>query len=244
MLFSAASQHTQIYIYTMHADALTCGDRAVGGWVKSVEWAADRRPCALLTDWRVKGADSTSCWRKDTNRHKKKKKKEKVKLGSIIISSEWKVLGIITTQMEYSKRHTISRTATIMSYSTLLWAKKRLKIMRRESGCCVLSSIPLTGQGKFLFLVAIRTDRMVGVVRVQNSRAIMWNILWERGWGSLCCCDCQSDGKELTSLLLRPAAHCFYTQQDSQSPQLFRRNKVEKCSNISYLNQLFVHVMY
>lgn len=174
---------------------------------------------------------------------KKKKKKEKVKLGSIIISSEWKVLGIITTQMEYSKRHTISRTATIMSYSTLLWAKKRLKIMRRESGCCVLSSIPLTGQGKFLFLVAIRTDRMVGVVRVQNSRAIMWNILWERGWGSLCCCDCQSDGKELTSLLLRPAAHCFYTQQDSQSPQLFRRNKVEKCSNISYLNQLFVHVM-
>lgn len=53
----------------MHADTLTCGDRAVGGWVKSVEWAADRRPCALLTVWRVKGADSTSCWRKDTNRH-------------------------------------------------------------------------------------------------------------------------------------------------------------------------------
>lgn len=34
----------------MHKDALTCGDRAVGGWVKSLEWAADRKPCALLTD--------------------------------------------------------------------------------------------------------------------------------------------------------------------------------------------------
>lgn len=57
-----------LYIQThMRADTLTCGDRAVGGWVKSVEWAADRRPCALLTVWRVKGADSTSCWGKDTN---------------------------------------------------------------------------------------------------------------------------------------------------------------------------------
>lgn len=49
---------------------LTCGDRAVGGWVKSVEWADDRRPCALLTVWRLRGADSTSCWRTDTDKHK------------------------------------------------------------------------------------------------------------------------------------------------------------------------------
>lgn len=37
-------------MFEKHAYGLTCGDRAVGGWAKSVEWAADRRPCALLTD--------------------------------------------------------------------------------------------------------------------------------------------------------------------------------------------------
>lgn len=32
-----------------YAETLTCGDRVLVGWVKSVEWAGDRRPCALLT---------------------------------------------------------------------------------------------------------------------------------------------------------------------------------------------------
>lgn len=47
--------------------------------------------------------------------------------------------------MENSKPHAIFKTATIRNYSPLLWARKRLKIMRRESGSCVLFSIPVTG---------------------------------------------------------------------------------------------------
>ena len=58
-----------LFFFFTHTHWLTCGGRAVGGWVKSVEWAADRRPCALLTVWRANGEGSTSCCReRDTDR--------------------------------------------------------------------------------------------------------------------------------------------------------------------------------
>lgn len=112
--------HTDLYM-----SALTCGDRAVGGWVKSAEWAADRKPCALLTDWCVRGADRTSCWSKNTQTETKKKQ------------SNW------GESQPKRKRANLKQPPS--------WAKKRLKIMRRESGCCVLSTILVTSRGHFLF---------------------------------------------------------------------------------------------
>lgn len=163
-LFLLISLITQLH-HNTHTDpykclsALTCGDRAVGGWVRSVEWAADRKPCALLTDWCVSGADSTSCWRKYTDRGEKKP------------SNWWE------SQPKWSKANLKQPPS---------WAKKRLKIMRRESGCCVLSTFHVTSLGNFLY-VPVQTECVVAVVRVQNSRAIVWKILWDSF-----CCDCQS----------------------------------------------------
>lgn len=68
---------------------LTCGGRALGGCVKSVDRAADRRPCALLTDWCAKGADGLSCWREETRRWNTQPPARK----SILISSSGNTAG-------------------------------------------------------------------------------------------------------------------------------------------------------
>lgn len=153
--------HTDPY---KHLSALTCGDRAVGGWVRSVEWAADRKPCALLTDWCVSGADSTSCWR---NRQRKKKKKQ----------SNWG-----ESQPKWNKANLKQPPS---------WAKKRLKIMRRESGCCVLSTIPVTSLGNCLFFRP-SSNRVCGR-SCASAKQQNYRVKHPLGsvWGSVCC-DCQS----------------------------------------------------
>lgn len=101
----------------------------------------------------------TDAWKEQTVPPAEKKKKEDTnsQKQSSWEASSWaqsgnKVLEVITIQMECSKPHTIFKAATIMSFSMWLWAKKRLKIMRHESGGCVLFSIAVTGHGPSSFL--------------------------------------------------------------------------------------------
>lgn len=132
----------------MHADTLTCGDRALVGWVKSVEWVADRRPCALLTVWWGKGADSTSCWRKATNRHKCQNRKHHHQSGD-------------------DQNEPPTKTSTVVISSALLWATMRFWRSRYESGFIFCSF--KCGGGYFLFVANIQIHGEMRRLRVQET---------------------------------------------------------------------------
>lgn len=90
-----------------------------------------------------------------------------------------------------------------LSGPTLLWAKKRLKIMRRESGNTVLFSIPVMGLGCFLYF-SIQTHHVVRALCVCNvgiSKATSLVYTREDEWWSHYC-GCHSVNKELVSLQL------------------------------------------
>lgn len=100
--------------------------------------------------------------------------------ASSLAQSANKVFGIITIRMENSKPHAIFTTATIRNYSTIQRAKKRLKIMRRESGSFIFYSHHRPGQ----ILFCCNSNTPCGARR--SSYHVKLAVY--AGGSSLCCC--------------------------------------------------------